>query len=88
MSTTTEIHLPDIGDFKDVPVIEVHVKPGSKINVDDTLITLESDKATMDIPAIASGTVREVRVKSGDRISQGDLILTLEAAGAPAIPPK
>jgi dihydrolipoamide dehydrogenase len=88
MSTTTEIHLPDIGDFKDVPVIEVHVKPGSKINVDDTLITLESDKATMDIPAIASGTVREVRVKSGDRISQGDLILTLEAEGAPAIPPK
>ncbi len=88
MSTTTEIHLPDIGDFKDIPVIEVHVKPGSKINVDDTLITLESDKATMDIPAIASGTVREVRVKSGDRISQGDLILTLEAEGAPAIPPK
>jgi dihydrolipoamide dehydrogenase len=88
MSTTTEIHLPDIGDFKDVPVIEVHVKPGSKINVDDTLITLESDKATMDIPAIASGTVREVRVKSGDRISQGDLILTLEAEGAPAIRPK
>jgi dihydrolipoamide dehydrogenase len=88
MSTTTEIHLPDIGDFKDVPVIEVHVKPGSKVNVDDTLITLESDKATMDIPATASGTVREVRVKSGDRISQGDPILTLEAEGASAIPPK
>src|SRR5215207_1896670 len=88
MSTMTEIHLPDIGDFKDIPVIEVHVQPGSRINVDDTLITLESDKATMDIPATAAGTVREVRVKTGDRISQGDLILTLEAEGAPAIPPK
>jgi dihydrolipoamide dehydrogenase len=88
MSTTTEIHLPDIGDFKDVPVIEVHVQPGSRINVDDILITLESDKASMEIPAAAAGTVREVRVKSGDRISQGDLILTLEAEGTPAIPPK
>jgi len=88
MSTMTEIHLPDIGDFKDVPVIEVHVQPGSKINVDDTLITLESDKATMDIPATAAGTVREVRVKAGDRISQGDLIIALDAEGASAIPPK
>ncbi|MFL5133187.1 MAG: biotin/lipoyl-containing protein, partial [Microvirga sp.] len=88
MSTMTEIHLPDIGDFKDIPVIEVHVQPGSRINVDDTLITLESDKATMDIPATAAGTVREVRVETGDRISQGDLIITLDAEGAPAIPPK
>src|SRR5919107_1664888 len=88
MSTSTEIRLPDIGDFKDVPVIEVHVQPGSKVNVDDTLITLESDKATMDIPATATGTVREVRVKTGDRVSQGDLIITLDAEGAPAIPPK
>ena len=88
MSTSTEIHLPDIGDFKDVPIIEVHVQPGSRINVDDTLITLESDKATMDIPATATGTVREVRVKTGDRVSQGDLIITLDAEGAPAIPPK
>src|ERR671910_2893641 len=88
MSTSTEIHLPDIGDFKDIPVIEVHVQPGSRINVDDTLITLESDKATMDIPATATGTVREVRVKAGDRVSQGDVIITLDAEGAPAIPPK
>jgi dihydrolipoamide dehydrogenase len=88
MSTTTEIQLPDIGDFRDVPVIEVHVQPGSRINVDDTLITLESDKATMDIPATAAGTVREVRVKAGDRVSQGDLIITLDAEGASAIPPK
>ena len=88
MSTTAEIHLPDIGDFQQVPIIEVHVQPGSKINVDDTLITLESDKATMDIPATAAGTVREVRVKTGDRVSQGDLIITLDAEGASAIPPK
>ena len=88
MSTTTEIRLPDIGDFKEVPIIEVHVQPGSRINVDDTLITLESDKATMDIPSTAAGTVREVRVKTGDRVSQGDLIIMLEAEGAPAIPPK
>src|SRR5829696_115898 len=88
MSTSAELHLPDIGDFKDVPVIEVHVQPGSRINVDDTLITLESDKATMDIPATVAGTVREVRVKTGDRVSQGDLIITLDAEGAPAIPPK
>src|SRR5687767_11667081 len=88
MSTSTEIHLPDIGDFKGVPIIEVHVQPGSRINVDDTLITLESDKATMDIPATATGTVREVRVKTGDRVSQGDLIITLDAEGAPAISPK
>ena len=88
MSTTTELRLPDIGDFKDVPVIEVHVQPGARIAVDDTLITLEFDKATMDVPAAAAGTVREVRVKTGDRVSRGDLIATLEAEGAPAVPPK
>jgi dihydrolipoamide dehydrogenase len=88
MSTTTELRLPDIGDFKDVPVIEVHVQPGTRIAVDDTLVTLESDKATMDVPAAAAGTVREVRMKTGDRVSQGDLIVTLEAEGAPAVPPK
>src|SRR3712207_6582532 len=82
MSTMTKIHLPDIGDFKDAPVIEVHVQPGSRINVDETLITLESDKATMDIPATAAGTVQEVRVKVGDRVSQGDLIIILDAEGA------
>jgi dihydrolipoamide dehydrogenase len=88
MSTTTEIRLPDIGDFTDVPVIEVHVQPGSTVSVDDTLISLESDKATMDIPATAAGTVREVKVKTGDRVSQGDLIITLDGEGAPAVPPK
>src|SRR4051794_32292066 len=88
MSTMTELRLPDIGDFKDVQVIEVHVQPGARIDVNDTVITLESDKATMDVPATAAGTVREVKVNTGDRISQGDLIITLEAEGMPAIPPK
>jgi dihydrolipoyl dehydrogenase len=78
---TTEIRVPDIGDFKDVPVIEIHVSPGSVVKPEDPLITLESDKATMDVPAPQGGTVGEVRVKLGDRVSEGSVILTLEAAG-------
>src|SRR3712207_9545370 len=85
---TVEIKVPDIVDFQDVPVIEVHVQPGAKVNVDDPLITLESDKATMDIPAPQAGTVAELLVKSGDRVSQGSPILMLEAEGAGATPPK
>ena len=76
-----EILLPDIGDFKDVEVIEIAVAVGDQINVDDTLITLESDKATMDIPSPATGTVREVKVRVGDKISQGVPILVLEETG-------
>ncbi len=68
--STTEIRVPDIGDFESVPVIEVHVAAGATINVDDPLITLESDKATMEVPAPQAGTVREVRVKTGDRVSR------------------
>src|SRR5215211_7794317 len=83
-----EIKVPDIGDFKDIPIIEVHVQAGAKIEVDDPLLTLESDKATMDIPAPQAGTVAELLVKSGDRVSEGSAILRLEAAGAAAIPPK
>src|SRR5215210_2743978 len=86
--STNEIRVPDIGDFKDVPIIEVHVQPGSQINVDDPLITLESDKATMEVPASQAGTVKEVRVKPGDRVSMGDLVVIMEGAGAPAVPPK
>jgi dihydrolipoyl dehydrogenase len=82
MSTPIEIRLPDIGDFTGVPVIEVHVAPGDQVAVDDPILTLESDKATMDIPAPQAGTVRELRVGVGDEVSQGDLLLTLEAAGA------
>ena len=77
-----EVRLPDIGDFKDVPVIEVVVKPGDPIGVDDTLIVLESDKATMDVPSPVAGTVAEVKVKPGDKVSQGDLILLLAGAAA------
>jgi len=75
-----EVKVPDIGDFKDVPVIEVLVKPGDAVKKDDSLITLESDKATMEVPAPSSGTVREIRVKVGDKVSEGIAILTLDGA--------
>ncbi|HYZ31888.1 MAG TPA: biotin/lipoyl-containing protein, partial [Crenalkalicoccus sp.] len=91
MLAINEIKVPDIGDFKDVPIIEVHVGPGSRVAVDDPLITLESDKATMDVPATQAGTVEDVLVKTGDRVSEGAPILRLraeEAAGeAPVTPP-
>ncbi|MGK3946582.1 biotin/lipoyl-containing protein, partial [Streptomyces caeruleatus] len=67
----------DIGDFKDVPVIEVSVSAGDVIGVDDVLIVLESDKATMDIPSPVAGTVAEVRVKPGDTVTQGDVLLIM-----------
>jgi dihydrolipoamide dehydrogenase len=83
-----EIRIPDIGDFKDVPIIEVHVTPGTKVAVEDPLLTLESDKATLEVPSPQAGTVGEVKVKTGDRVSEGDLIVLLEAEGGAAIPPK
>ena len=79
----SDILVPNIGDFDAVEVIEIAVKPGDSVKPEDTLITLESDKATMDIPAPAAGTVREVLVKVGDSVSQGTLILRLEQDGAP-----
>ena len=79
-----EVKVPDIGDFKDVPVIEILVKPGDTVAAEDSLVTLESDKATMDVPSPAAGTVREVRVKVGDKVSEGTLIVVLEAAEAGA----
>ncbi|HXX11458.1 MAG TPA: dihydrolipoyllysine-residue acetyltransferase [Burkholderiales bacterium] len=83
-----EVVVPDIGDFKDVPVIEVLVKPGDSVKAEDSLVTLESDKATMEVPAPFSGVVKEMKVKVGDKVSQGVAILTLEADGAvqPAAP--
>ena len=79
-----EVKIPDIGDFKDVPVIEVLVQPGDAVKKDDSLVTLESDKATMEVPAPASGTVKEMRVKVGDKVSEGTLIALLEGAAAEA----
>ncbi len=79
-----EVVVPDIGDYKDVPVIEVLVKAGDSVKAEDSLVTLESDKATMEVPAPFAGVVKELKVKVGDKVSEGVLILTLEAAdGAP-----
>jgi dihydrolipoamide dehydrogenase len=86
--STIEIRVPDIGDFNNVPVIEVHVAPGAKVNVEDPLVTLESDKATMEVPAPQAGTVQDVRLTTGDRVSAGDVILMLEPEGPAAVPPK
>jgi dihydrolipoamide dehydrogenase len=83
-----EIQVPDIGDFSDVPVIEIHVAPGDAVAVDDPLITLESDKATLDVPAPVAGIVGELRVAVGDQLSQGSVIMTIDAAEAPGTPPK
>ncbi|OGA42086.1 MAG: dihydrolipoyl dehydrogenase [Betaproteobacteria bacterium RIFCSPLOWO2_12_FULL_62_13] len=74
-----EVRVPDIGDFENVPVIEVLVNPGDSINNEDSLITLESDKATLEVPSPAAGLVKELKVKLGDKVSEGTLILTLEA---------
>ena len=71
------VEVPDIGDFTDVPVIEILVSAGDTVAVDDPLLTLESDKATMDVPAPQAGTVGELLVKIGDRVSQGTKLLTL-----------
>jgi pyruvate dehydrogenase E2 component (dihydrolipoyllysine-residue acetyltransferase) len=79
-----EVKVPDIGDFTDVPVIEVFVKPGDAVKAEDSLVTLESDKATMDVPSPAAGTVKEVKVKVGDKVREGSPIVLLEAAPAPA----
>ena len=84
MSSIEDVRVPDIGDFKDVEIIEVAVKPGDTIDVDTPLITLESDKAAMDVPSPLAGTVKEVKVKVGDRVSQGSLILSMETAAEPA----
>jgi len=75
----TEVKVPDIGDFKDVPIIEIHVQEGQSVNADDPIITLESDKATMDVPSPASGTVEKLLVKVGDKVSEGDSVLRLPA---------
>lgn len=81
---TIEVKVPDIGDYKDVPVIEIGVKVGDTVEKEQSLVTLESDKATMDVPSPAAGVVKEIKVKVGDAVSEGTLIVLLDAAGAPA----
>ena len=93
MSNIIEVKVPDIGDFKNIPVIEVLVKPGDSVNKEAPLVTLESDKATMEVPAPAAGIVKEIKVKLGDKVSEGSLVLMLESAGdsaaaKPAAPQK
>ncbi len=78
MSQIIEVRVPDIGDFKDVPVIEIAVAAGQRVACDDALVTLESDKATLDVPAPAAGVVSELKVKLGDRLAEGSLILLLQ----------
>src|SRR5215212_5239840 len=84
MANLVEVKVPDIGDFKDVAVIEVLVKPGEVIAVDTALIVVESDKASMEIPSSHAGTVQALKVKLGDKVSEGSVILAIEAAGAGA----
>jgi pyruvate dehydrogenase E2 component (dihydrolipoamide acetyltransferase) len=79
---TTEIAVPDIGDYTDVPVIEVHVSPGDVVAEEDPLVTLESDKATMDVPATAAGQVQDVKVKVGDTVSEGTVVVVVGGDGA------
>ena len=94
MANVIEVTVPDIGDFKNIPVIEIFVKPGDTVKAEDSLMTLESDKATMDVPSPASGVVKEIIIKPGDKVSKGTLVLKMEAAdsapapvkAAPAIP--
>jgi pyruvate/2-oxoglutarate dehydrogenase complex dihydrolipoamide acyltransferase (E2) component len=77
MGAIQEIHVPDIGDFKGVDVIEVLVAPGDRVEAETPLITLESDKASMEVPSPVAGQVKEVKIKVGDNVSEGDVILLL-----------
>jgi pyruvate dehydrogenase E2 component (dihydrolipoamide acetyltransferase) len=83
-----EVKVPDIGDFKNIPVIEVLVKPGDQVARESPLVTLESDKATMEVPAPSAGVVKELKVKVGDKVSEGTIVLMLEASGDGAVAAK
>ena len=80
--STIEIKVPDIGDFKDIPIIEIFVKPGDSVKAEDSLVSLESDKATMDVPSPAAGVVKELKVKLGDKVSEGSVIVVLDSPAA------
>src|SRR3982074_3746048 len=84
MANLTDIKVPDIGDFKDVAVIEVLVNPGDAIKAEQSLLTVESDKASMEIPSSQAGVVKEVRVKVGDKVKEGSLVLMVEGGAASA----
>ena len=83
-----DIKVPDIGDFAEVGVIEVLVKPGDTIKAEQSLITVESDKASMEIPSSHAGVVKELKVKLGDKVAEGSVVLTLEVSGAVSAPEK
>ena len=86
-----EIKVPDIGDFSDVPVIEIHVAAGDTVAAEDPLVTLESDKATLDVPAPVAGTITELKIAVGDAVSEGTVIMVIDVEGggaAPAAAPK
>ena len=88
MAQRIEIRVPDIGDFQDVEVIEVMVAAGDQVEIEDGLVTIETDKAAMDIPAPVAGTVAEVSLKVGDKVSEGDLVVLMDSEGqqpAPAV---
>ncbi|MBL8479754.1 MAG: dihydrolipoamide acetyltransferase, partial [Sterolibacteriaceae bacterium] len=82
MANIVEVKVPDIGDFKDVPVIELLVKVGDTVKAEDSLITLESDKATMDVPSPVSGVVTELKLKVGDKVAEGSLVALIDSAAA------
>src|SRR5687768_7534795 len=78
----TDLVVPDLGDFKEVAVVDVLVKPGDQVEVDTALVTLETDKASMDVPSTANGTIAEVLVKRGDKIAKGSVIARIQATAA------
>src|SRR5881398_721304 len=82
--STVEVKVPNIGDFKEVEVIELLVKPGDTIKVDQSLVTVESDKASMEIPSSMGGVVKELKIKIGDKVREGSVLLTVESEGANA----
>ncbi|PJN96618.1 branched-chain alpha-keto acid dehydrogenase subunit E2, partial [Amaricoccus sp. HAR-UPW-R2A-40] len=82
--STIEVKVPDIGDFKDVPVISVMVKAGDTVAADDPLVELESDKATLEVPSPIAGKIKEIKIAEGDKVSEGVLLLLLEVANAAA----
>ena len=82
------ISVPDIGDFKDVEVIEVLVKPGDKVNTNDPIVTIESDKSSLEIPSPSSGEIKDLKVKIGDKVSEGSILATIDNGQATSSPKK